>query len=88
MYSSRDSPGLYFRDIVVNTNANVKLFADDTTLCLIVDDPNVTATILDNDLETIHKRAETWLVKFNSFNRLDLFFAFVRKKYHKPTSTS
>ena len=56
---------LYINDIVVNINANVKLFADDTSLYLIVDDPNETANILNNDLETIHKWAETWLVKFN-----------------------
>ena len=42
-------------DIVVNIKANVRLFADDTSLYLIIEDPNETATILDNDLETIHK---------------------------------
>ncbi|MEW8548517.1 MAG: reverse transcriptase family protein [Candidatus Thiodiazotropha sp.] len=56
---------LYINDIVVNINANVRLFADDTSLYLIVNDPNETATILNDDLETIHKWAETWLVKFN-----------------------
>ena len=55
---------LYINDIVVNINANVKLFADDTSLYLIVDDPNETANILNNDLETI-LWAETWLLKFN-----------------------
>ena len=43
----------------------MKLFADDTSLYLIVAGPNETANILNNDLETIHKWAETWLVKFN-----------------------
>ena len=46
---------LYINDIVVNIKANVRLFADDTSLYLIIEDPNETATILDNDLETIHK---------------------------------
>ena len=56
---------LYVIDIVVNIKANVRLFADDTSLYLIVADPNETATILNNDLETIHKWADSWIVKFN-----------------------
>ena len=55
---------LYINDIVVNIKANVRLFADDTSLYLIVEDPNETATILNNDLETIYKWADTWLLKF------------------------
>lgn len=50
---------LYINDIVVNIKANVRLFADDTSLYLIVEDPNETATILNNDLETINKWADT-----------------------------
>ena len=50
---------LYINDTVVNIKANVILFADDTSLYLIVEDPNETATILNNDLETIHKWADT-----------------------------
>ena len=53
----------------------MKLFADDTSLYLIVDDPNKTANILNNDLETIHKWAETWLVKFNSSKSESLFLS-------------
>ena len=56
---------LYINDIVVNIKANVRLFADDTSLYLILEDPNETATILNNDLETIHKWADTWLVNVN-----------------------
>ena len=43
----------------------MRLFANDTSLYLIVEDQNETATILNNDLETIHKWADTWLVKSN-----------------------
>ena len=43
----------------------MRLFANDTSLYLIVEDPNETAIILNNDLETIHKWADTWLVEFN-----------------------
>ena len=43
----------------------MRLFVDDTSLYLIVEDANETATILNNDLETIHEWADSWLVKFN-----------------------
>ena len=53
----------------------MRLFADDTSLYLIVEDPNETATILDNDLETIHKWADTWLVKFNPFKSVSFLLS-------------
>ena len=46
-------------------NSTIKLFADDTSLISIVDIPNNAANMLNNDLETIHRWAETWLVTFN-----------------------
>ena len=40
-------------------------FADDTSSYIIVENPNDAAMLLNSDLETIYKWAETWLVKFN-----------------------
>ena len=40
-------------------------FADDTSLYLIVEHPDVTAQLLNIDLETIAKWAKLWLVTFN-----------------------
>ena len=56
----------------------MRLFANDTSLYLIVEDQNETATILNNDLETIHKWADTWLVKFNPSQSVS--FLLSRKK--------
>ena len=55
----------------------MRLFADDTSLYLIVEDPNETASILNNDLETIHNWADTWLVKFNPSKSVSFF---IKKK--------
>ena len=42
------------------------MFADDTSLYLIVDDPNETADSLNNDLTKCHDWATKWLVTFNA----------------------
>ena len=56
---------LYINDIVTDIHSCVRLFADDTSLYIIVDDPNNAAEHLNFDLETINRWAEKWLVKFN-----------------------
>ena len=56
---------LYINDIVLDIQSCVRLFADDTSLYIIVDNPINAAGILNVDLETIHLWADKWLVKFN-----------------------
>ena len=62
---------IYINDIVNGVNSNIRLFADDTTLYISVDDPNnVTnatdaATQLNDDMITIKSWADQWLVTFN-----------------------
>ena len=56
---------LYINDIVTDIHSSVRLFADDSSLYIIVDDPTDAAEQLNIDLETINRWAETWLVKFN-----------------------
>ena len=56
---------LYINDVVQDIQSCVRLFADDTSLYIIVENPNDAAMLLNSDLETIYKWAETWLVKFN-----------------------
>ena len=43
----------------------IRLFADDTTLYIIVDRPYLVAQILNNDVQRISVWSELWLVKFN-----------------------
>ena len=56
---------LFINDIVHEINSNIRLFADDTTIYIIVDFPDLTALILNIDLERIAHWAAMWLVDFN-----------------------
>jgi hypothetical protein len=41
---------VFINDILTDINSTIKLFADDTSLYLIVDDPQETAQTLNDDL--------------------------------------
>jgi hypothetical protein len=56
----------FINDIVTDVQSTIKLFADDTSLYLIVDDPNETADSLNNDVTKIHDWATKWLVTFKA----------------------
>ena len=56
---------IYINDIVHDIGSNIRLFADDTSLFIIVDNPLIAATNLNTDLEKISRWAATWLVSFN-----------------------
>jgi hypothetical protein len=56
----------FTNDIVNEINAEIKLFADDTSLYLIVDNPRDTVFLrLNQDHNQIQRWSEKWLVKFN-----------------------
>lgn len=57
---------VYINDIVNELQASVRLFADDTSLYMIVDSPNSAALVLNNDLAHITAWAAEWLVDFNA----------------------
>ena len=56
---------IFINDIVELINTNIRLFADDTSLYLIVSNPNNDAAQLNLDLQTIATWAKQWLVDFN-----------------------
>ena len=56
---------IYINDIVAVINSPIKLFADDTSLYIIVDDPVDAAETLNTDFAKIHDWSMKWLVKFN-----------------------
>ena len=56
---------IYVNDIDVNIESIMKLFADDTSLYLCLDNPYIRAEILNSDLEKILDWAETWKVVFS-----------------------
>ena len=55
---------LYINDIVEGIHASIRLFADDTSLYIKVDDPLDAAITLNSDLSRIHRWASQW---FNSY---------------------
>ena len=56
---------VFINDIVIDIQSMIKLFADDTSLYLIIDNPQTTADILNRDLDKIHTWSTNWLVSFN-----------------------
>ena len=58
---------LYINNIVHYIGSNIRLFADDIRLFIIVDDPVTAAGCINTDLVRISKWASTWLVTFNTF---------------------
>ena len=56
---------LYINDIVHDIGSNIRLFADDTSLFIIVEDAITSAACLNNDLDKISQWPAKWLVTFN-----------------------
>jgi hypothetical protein len=75
----------FINDIVSEINAEIKLFTDDTSLYLIVDNPSDTAFLLNQDLNQIQRWSEKWLVKFDP-NKTETMV--ISSKRNKPYHTS
>ena len=56
---------LYINDIVNDIGSHIRLFADDTSLYIVVENPDEAAELLNADLDKITTWAEQWLVTFN-----------------------
>ena len=73
---------LYINDIVNDIGSNVRLFADDTSLfIIIIDNPVTAAECLNSDLYKLSRWAATWLVTFNPSKIEALLFS---RKLNKP----
>ena len=72
---------LFINDIVEDIQAQIKLFADDTSLYIMVDNPTETATILNDDLDKIYNWSKKWLVNFNAQKTKSMI---VSKKVNRP----
>ena len=72
---------IYINDIVNDINSKIRLFADDTSLYLIVDNPTETARLINSDLEKIHLWSKQWLVDFNPSKTETLK---ISRKLHSP----
>lgn len=56
---------IYINDIVQEINCKIKLFADDTSLYIIVENPMQASVMLNSDLSKINNWASNWSVTFN-----------------------
>ena len=68
---------IYINDFVRNINSSKRLFADDTSLNIIVENPIQAATIINSDLSQIYTWASNWLVTLNPIK--DRVITIVRK---------
>ena len=72
---------LYINDIVSDIGSNIRLFADDTSLFIIVENPVLSADCLNRDLDKIKQWATTWLVSFNPSKTETLL---ISRKVNRP----
>lgn len=76
---------IFINDIVDEIQATIKLFADDTSLYIVVDNPVDAAEILNSDISKIYKWSQDWLVKFNPQKTETMI---VSRKINKPIHPS
>ena len=76
---------IYINDIVKDIQSTIRLFADDTSLYIIVDSPDNASNTLNQDLAKISSWADRWLVLFNSKKTESILFSHkVNKPVHPP----
>lgn len=56
---------IFINDLVVDIECNIKLFADDTSVYITVENPFTSGTLLNSDLEKINEWSKKWLGSFN-----------------------
>ena len=78
---------VYINDIVNDIGSTIKLFADDTSLYIIVDDPITSSNSLNSDLEKIHQWAKTWLITFNPSKTETVLFSRKHNRAQHPPLT-
>ena len=72
---------LYINDIVNEIGSYIRLFADDTSLFVIVENPDTAARLINDDMNKIIVWAGKWLVKFNPVKNESFI---VTRKINKP----
>ena len=56
---------VYINDITDDLKSEVRIFADDTSVFVVIDDPNISFEILNDALKLIEKWANQWKMAFN-----------------------
>ena len=74
---------VYINDLTVDLKCNVKLFADDTSLFTVVQEPNAAAEDMNHDLELISQWARDWKMSFNPDPQKQAVELLLSKKRHE-----
>ena len=72
---------IYINDLVEDIQSTIRLFADATSLYIIVDSPDNASNTLNQDLAKIFSWADRWLVLFNPKKTESILFS---RKVNKP----
>ena len=76
---------VFINDIVSDINSNIRLFTDDTTLYIIVENPLTAAIVLYSDMQKIDAWADMWLIKFSPLKSESFIVSRkLDKLYHPP----
>ena len=78
---------IYINDLTEELKCTVKLFADDTSLFTIVNDPKLAADDMNHDLDRIRSWAHRWRMSFNPDPRkqaVEVIFSTKRDKIDHP----
>ena len=75
---------LYINDIFRYSGGSIRIFADGTSLYIIVDCPTQSASLLNADLRTISYWADAWLVTFNANKTLSMVFTWKQNPLVHP----
>ena len=75
---------IYINDIVNIVNSEIKLFADDTSLFLTIDDPVHAATVMNGDLASLDQWSNEWLVSFNALKTDTMLISLKRQPPDHP----
>ncbi len=75
---------MYINDIVTNITSDIRLFADDTSLYLTVENPHAAARVMNSDLHQIQQWADKWLVSFSAPKTKEVLFTRARIDRNHP----
>ena len=76
---------VYINDIVDDLTCDVRIFADDTSLLEIVQNPTDSAHHLNTNLSFIYHWGKLWRMVFNALKSISVIFsAKINKPYHPP----
>ena len=82
---------VYINDITDGLKSEVRIFADDTSLFVVVDDPIASFEILNHDLKLIERWANQWKMSFNpDINKPPIEITFstkIHEQNHPPPYT-